>query len=151
MTDHTAALREALEACERNLPHIEGMTAHSLLKIVRAALAQPQQPAGWQENTDEAAEILCDLIANIEKDGLYSQEAVLTFLSQALSCLNPANPAHPSKQEDDERYEALRRCALKYLAWLNVSNPEKALESDLTDPEMIGDDLNSAGEGGKNG
>lgn len=32
--------------------------------------------------------------------------------------------------------QALRSCALKYLAWLNVKNPEKSLDTDLIDPEM---------------
>lgn len=34
--------------------------------------------------------------------------------------------------------EALRACATKYLGWLNVKNPAKSLEQDITNPEMIG-------------
>lgn len=34
--------------------------------------------------------------------------------------------------------EALRACATKYLGWLDVKNPAKSLEQDLTDPEMVG-------------
>lgn len=60
--------------------------------------AQSQQPAtppapASQGDSDECAEILSNLIANIEENGLYSEEGMLTFLTQALSCLKPANPA----------------------------------------------------------
>ena len=33
--------------------------------------------------------------------------------------------------------EALRKCAVKYLTWLNIKDPKKSLESDLFDPEML--------------
>lgn len=33
--------------------------------------------------------------------------------------------------------QALRSCAIKYLTWLTVQNPEKSLEKDLIDPEML--------------
>lgn len=31
---------------------------------------------------------------------------------------------------------ALRKCAIKYLQWLNIKNPEAALSSDILNPEM---------------
>jgi hypothetical protein len=37
----------------------------------------------------------------------------------------------------DAENKALRACALKYLDYLNVTNQNKALESDLKNPEMI--------------
>ncbi len=36
-----------------------------------------------------------------------------------------------------EDNEALRKCAVKYLKWLNIKDPKKSLESDLSDPEML--------------
>ena len=32
---------------------------------------------------------------------------------------------------------ALRSCAIKYLKWLNIKDPEKSLDGDLVDPEML--------------
>lgn len=34
--------------------------------------------------------------------------------------------------------EALRACALKYLAWHHVEDPAEGLERDLCDPDMCG-------------
>ena len=33
--------------------------------------------------------------------------------------------------------KALRSCAIKYMSWLNMKNPELALEEDLANPDMI--------------
>lgn len=33
--------------------------------------------------------------------------------------------------------EALRKCAVKYLKWLQITEPEAALEGDIKDPEML--------------
>lgn len=33
--------------------------------------------------------------------------------------------------------EALRKCAVKYLKWLNIKDPKKSLESDLSNPERL--------------
>ncbi|MBM2884047.1 hypothetical protein JFK97_06555 [Chromobacterium phragmitis] len=37
---------------------------------------------------------------------------------------------------------ALRACALKYIAWLDIGpDPEQALEQDMRDPDMVGAEL----------
>ena len=33
--------------------------------------------------------------------------------------------------------EALRKCSVKYLKWLQIKEPEAALEGDIKDPEML--------------
>lgn len=59
-----------------------------------AVAASPEEaPAAMEGDPLEAAEILKNLIDNIERGGMYSQESTLGFLSQAYYCLKPANPA----------------------------------------------------------
>ncbi|WP_438396390.1 hypothetical protein [Caballeronia sp. DA-9] len=51
------------------------------------------------EEIEECCEILSSLISNIETDGLYSAEAMCTFLRQALQCLKSAPPQKPVSDE----------------------------------------------------
>lgn len=67
-------------------------------------LASKSAESGKEEADDdieECREILTDLISNIEQDGMYSKEATLTFLRQALLCLKkPDWPANPSDKQE---------------------------------------------------
>lgn len=57
-------------------------------KLVRLNAA----PVAAVPEIEEAAEIISNLITSIEKGGLYSKEATLTFLGQAMQCLRLAAP-----------------------------------------------------------
>lgn len=36
----------------------------------------------------------------------------------------------------DAENTSIRKCAIKYLEWLNITNPEAAFSGDILDPEM---------------
>lgn len=50
----------------------------------------------------------------------------------------PASPVSTVEQGDvQDEIHALRQCAIKYLTWLGVSDPQAGLASDLRNPEMV--------------
>lgn len=75
------------------------------------------------DGATEAAEIIESLITNLEKDGMYSQESTVGFLTQALYCLRPANaaPVVPVAQ------------GLVQLAWRVVDRETRAPRTDWID------------------
>lgn len=62
---------------------------------------------------------LCDaeMVATVERDILMHETAV-------------------ELRRLDAENTAIRKCAIKYLRYLNVTNPEAAMSSDLLNPEM---------------
>lgn len=93
VSDHTAALREALEriADPRNT-HFAG----DAQVVAREALAaQPQQSAGWRLVPVEPTQEWIDAAG---EKGLRIG-SIRSLISDVLACA----PAHPSQQEDDAR------------------------------------------------
>ncbi len=58
------------------------------------------------------------------------------WLEDQLHVDTEAEQAADELRRLDAENTALRKCAIKYLQWLNIKNPEAALSSDLLDPEM---------------
>jgi len=84
-------------------------------------------PAGYRLiDHDEIQSVLDDMLRGVTSDA--SRHTVREWLADA--CVVAS---HPSNAVQD----AVRSCAIKYLTWLGVKNPEKALERDLSNPEML--------------
>lgn len=71
---------------------MDGVQLGVAMDLVSFALSQNAAPVAAVPEIEEAAEIISNLITNIEKGGLYSKEAILTFLGQAMQCLRLAAP-----------------------------------------------------------
>ena len=58
---------------------------------------------------------------------------------QLIASAQSTHPAAVDAVRVTDELEATRRCALKYLEWLGIENPERGLSQDVRDPEMCGE------------
>lgn len=74
-------------------------------------------------------------------DGMKSEDYVNKVRNDDCSspdCAAPASPVSTVEQGNvQDEIHALRQCAIKYLTWLGVSDPQASLDSDLRNPGMV--------------
>ena len=118
--------------------------SHKAITAIQQALAAPAQVQAVDRLMDEA-KVLADMRPSSTSDGLYQwaldAEETIRRLLKAFNTTPPSQPAPVQEQvklrQLHEENAALRKCALKYLDYLQVTDQLKALESDLKNPEML--------------